>query len=83
MAAEAAIVLRRSCDIGMGRGMDLEAYETAADIGEYQVGICYSQQPGINTVAFRTKGTIRDFDRHPDALLLHTPDAPPDPGSDR
>ena len=28
--AEAAIVLRRSCDIGMGRGMDLEAIPVAA-----------------------------------------------------
>ena len=31
--AEAAIVLRRSCDIGMGRGMDLEAIPVALDLG--------------------------------------------------
>jgi Protein of unknown function (DUF2889) len=67
--AEAAIVLRRSCEIAMGRGMDLEAYETAADIGPYQAGVCYTQQPSISAVAFRTKGTIRDFALHPDALL--------------
>ena len=79
LAAEAAIVLRRSCEIGMGRGMDLEAYDKAADIGGYQTGICYSQQPSISSVAFRTKGTIRDFDRHPDALLAHTPDRPARP----
>jgi hypothetical protein len=69
LAAEAAIVLRRACEIGMGRGMDLEAYETAADLGPYPAGVCYTQQPSISKVAFRTKGTIRDFADHPDALL--------------
>jgi hypothetical protein len=71
--AEAAIVLRRGCEIAMGRGMDLEAYDTAADLGPYSAGVCYAQQPTISPVAVRTKGTIRDFARHAEALLADTP----------
>ena len=64
--AEAAIVLRRSCDIGMGRGMDLEAIPVALDLAGIMTGICYSMQPEVMPVAFRNKGSIRDFGRHPD-----------------
>lgn len=67
--AEAAIVLRRACDIGMGRGMDLEAIDTAAELGDIMTGVCYSMQASIMPVAFRARGTIRDFGEHPDALL--------------
>ncbi len=73
--AEAAIVLRRSCDIGMGRGMDLEAIPVALDLSELMTGICYSMQPEVMPVAFRNKGSIRDFGRHPDALLADAPGA--------
>lgn len=69
LGAEAAIVLRRACEIALGRGMDLEAYGSAAELGPYSAGICYAQQPSISPVAFRTTGTIRDFADHPDALL--------------
>jgi hypothetical protein len=72
--AEAAIVLRRSCDIGMGRGMDLEAIPVAIDLAEMMTGVCYSMQPEVMPVAFRNKGSIRDFGRHPDALLQDAPD---------
>jgi Protein of unknown function (DUF2889) len=71
--AEAAIVLRRSCDIGMGRGMDLEAIPVAIDLAEIMTGVCYSMQPEVMPVAFRNRGSIRDFGRHPDALLRGTP----------
>ena len=71
--AEAAIVLRRSCDIGMGRGMDLEAIPVALDLGDIMTGVCYSMQPDVMPVAFRNMGSIRDFGRHPDALLEHAP----------
>ena len=72
--AEAAIVLRRSCDIGMGRGMDLEAIPVAVDLAELMTGICYSMQPDVMPVAFRNKGSIRDFGEHPDALLADAAD---------
>jgi hypothetical protein len=67
--AEAAIVLRRACDIGMGRGMDLEAIDVASELDPIMSGICYSMQPAVSPVAFRNRGSIRDFGRHRDALL--------------
>lgn len=67
--AEAAIVLRRACEIGMGRGMDLEAYDKADELGPLMTGVCYTMQPSVMPVAFRNRGSIRDFARHPDALL--------------
>ena len=71
--AEAAIVLRRSCDIGMGRGMDLEGIPVALDLAEIMTGVCYSMQPEVMPVAFRNRGSIRDFGAHPDALLRDAP----------
>jgi hypothetical protein len=71
--AEAAIVLRRSCDIGMGRGMDLEAIPVALDLAEIMTGICYSMQPDVMPVAFRNRGSIRDFGERPDDLLRDAP----------
>ena len=73
LEAEAAIVLRRACDIGMGRGMDLEAIGTADELANIMIGVCYSMQPDIMPVAFRARGTIRDFGRHRDALLRGRP----------
>jgi Protein of unknown function (DUF2889) len=67
--AEAAIVLRRACEIGMGRGMDLEAYDSAAELGPMMGPVCYTMQPSVTPVAFRNRGSIRDFAAHPDALL--------------
>jgi hypothetical protein len=69
--AEAAIVLRRACEIGMGRGMDLEAYDSAAELDPLMGPVCYTMQPAVAPVAFRNRGAIRDFARHPDALLDH------------
>ena len=71
--AEAAIVLRRACDIGMGRGMDLEAIDAAVELAGIMSGVCYSMQPEIMPVAFRTRGTIRDFGANRDALLRDRP----------
>ncbi len=72
-AAEAAIVLRRSCDIGMGRGMDLEAISVAEELAGIMTGICYSMQPEIMPVAFRNRGSIRDFGAHPETMLAGAP----------
>jgi hypothetical protein len=67
--AEAAIVLRRACDIGMGRGMDLEAYGCADELAGIMTGVCYTMQPEVMAVARRNVGSIRDFADAPDALL--------------
>ncbi|MGZ8751508.1 MAG: DUF2889 domain-containing protein [Acidimicrobiia bacterium] len=68
-AAEAAIVLRRACEIGMGRGMNLEGYGSAAELAELMTGVCYTMQPEVMPGARREIGSIRDFADHPDALL--------------
>ncbi len=72
--AEAAVVLRRACDIGMGRGMNLEAIPVAQDLAGLMTGVCYSMQVERMPVAFRAMGTIRDFADNPDDLLRDRPD---------
>jgi hypothetical protein len=67
--AEAAIVLRRACDISFGRAMDLDVYDTAADLGEIMLGTCHSFQPGTIELGLRNRGQTRDFSETPDALL--------------
>ena len=71
--AEAAIVLRRACDIGMGRGMDLDAIERAADALGTQGAVCHTMQPGVVEVAVRNRGTVRDWDADPGRLLADGP----------
>jgi Protein of unknown function (DUF2889) len=71
--AEAAIVLRRACDIGMGRGMDLDAVPRALDLLDVQGAICHTMQPGVVEVSLRNRGTTRDFDADPDRLLADWP----------
>lgn len=69
--AETAIVLRRACDIGMGRGMDLDAVPVADQLPKMMAGICHTMQPSVVHVAIRNVGTIRDFTHEPDRLLSH------------
>ena len=71
--AEAAIVLRRACDIGMGRGMDLDAIPRALAALGAQGAVCHTMQPGFVEVALRNRGTIRDWDPDPDQLLAEGP----------
>ena len=66
--AERAITLRRACDIGMGRGMNLDAIPVASDLPRTMAGVCHTMQPGVVEVAFRHVGSIRDFARAPDLL---------------
>jgi Protein of unknown function (DUF2889) len=75
-AAEAAIVLRRACDIGMGRGMDLDAVDCADELEHQMAGVCFTMQPEQIHVAFRNKGTIKDFDEAPDTALANGPFLP-------
>jgi hypothetical protein len=67
--AERAITLRRACDIGMGRAMDLDAVPVATELPPMMSGVCHTMQPGIVEVAFRHVGSIRDFAAHPERLL--------------
>lgn len=66
--AERAITLRRACDIGMGRGMDLDSIPIASQLPVVMSGVCHSMQPGVVEVALRHVGSIRDFARDPDRL---------------
>ena len=61
--AERAITLRRACDIGMGRGMDLDAIPVASELPRTMAGVCHTMQPGVVEVALRHVGSIRDFAR--------------------
>ena len=71
--AEAAIVLKRACSIGMSRGMDLDSYPTLADMPGLSP-VCWSMQPERAPVAFRNHGLIRDYDAHPEAMLAEGPE---------
>lgn len=70
--AEAAIVLRRACSIGMSRGMDLDGYATLADMPGLNP-VCWSMQPERAPVALRNRGLIRDYDADPEAMLAEGP----------
>jgi hypothetical protein len=72
-AAEAAIVLRRACTIGSGRGMDLDVYDQAGDLAPIMSGVCFTMQPERIHVALRIKGSVRDFADEPQALLRSEP----------
>jgi hypothetical protein len=67
--AEAAIVLRRACEIGLGRGMDLDGVDRADELADLMTGVCYTMQPAVIGKSLRNKGTIRDFSSSPDELL--------------
>lgn len=66
--AERAIALRRACDIGMGRGMDLDSIPVADQLPPSMAGICHTMQPGTVNVALRHVGSIRDFSAAPELL---------------
>ena len=70
--AEAAIVLKRACSIGMSRGIDLDSYPTLADMPGLSP-VCWSMQPERAPVAFRNRGLIRDYDAQPEAMLAEGP----------
>lgn len=71
--AERAITLRRACDIGMGRGMDLDAIPVASQLPQMMAGVCHTMQPEFVAVALRHVGSIRDFAPDPDLLDAETP----------
>lgn len=66
---EAAVALRRACDISLGRQMDLDIFETAAELDANMAGICHAFQPANAPLAIRRKGSGRDFTDHGELLL--------------
>ena len=62
--AEAAVALRRACDISIGRRQDLDSFPTAADLTPEPVTICHAIRPGNASVAFRRKRSDRDYTDH-------------------
>lgn len=58
-AEEAAVVLRRACRISLGRLMDLDLFETAADVEQGLENTCYSFSTGVMGRAVRIKGSTR------------------------
>ncbi len=67
-AAEQAIVLRRACDIGMGRGMPLDDIPVASDLMGQMAGVCYTMQPEHAPHGRRNVGNIFDFAAEPGRL---------------
>ena len=66
---EAASILRRACDIALGRVIDLDIFETAEMLGDQVRGTCHSFQPETMPIAVRVKGQTRDFTNDEGALL--------------
>src|SRR5262245_10525840 len=58
-AEEAAVVLRRACRISLGRLMDLDRFETAADVGQGMENTCHTFSTDVMGRALRIKGSTR------------------------
>jgi len=70
-AAEAAMVLRRATEIGLGRGMDLDGLPTAEPLLELMEGVCFTMTRGVVEHAQRNYLSIRDYAADPDGLLAN------------
>lgn len=57
-ALEHAVVLRRACHIGRSRGIDLDAFATAADIHDPD-GSCFTYRADVAVTARRVRGTMK------------------------
>lgn len=68
-AAEAVLILRRTCLISLGRDFPLDQIPLASDLGERTAGTCYSFQPERSAQAQRIVGSTRDFSDREDELL--------------
>jgi hypothetical protein len=55
---ERAVVLRRACHIGRSRGVDLDAFATAADIHDADHS-CFTYRPDVASRALRVVGSTR------------------------
>jgi hypothetical protein len=57
--AEAAIALRRACRTSLGLLMDLDDFETAAEVGHGMADTCHTFSTSVMGVALRMKGSTR------------------------
>jgi hypothetical protein len=75
--AEAAIALRRIIDIAIGRGADLDALTSSAQIAVTMAGKCQAFLPVRIELGRRNRGSARHFRDHPELLLgdMHLRDA--------
>lgn len=69
---EAAFALQRAVWISPARLIDVESCTTVAESG-LRPGVCFTSQPGRVEVAFRHRGSLRDFGRDPQSLLAGWP----------
>jgi hypothetical protein len=76
--AEHLLILRRAVALAGARGMDIDRFATAADMGRGRA--CFVFRPGIAEHAVRRRGSVRDFSNGPGPLA-----APPawEQGHDR
>lgn len=67
--AEAAVALRRTCYIAMGRARNLDEAPDATVYFPLAKGSCHTFTPGLAERARRMKGTTLEFTNHPERLL--------------
>lgn len=72
--AEHLLILRRAVALAGARGMDIDRFATAAEMGMGRA--CFVFRPGIAEHARRRSGSVRDFSTGPGPLV-----APPTPGA--
>jgi hypothetical protein len=73
--AEAALVLRRACIIGIGRKYDFDQIPRAeAFAHELGAGACHTFGSSVLPNALRIVGSVRDFTDQPNAMLPKTHD---------
>ena len=65
---EAIVILRRAVMISGARTVSLDALDNAAGTGHVS-GACYVFQPGRAELAYRERGSTRDFTDRPDGLM--------------
>lgn len=76
--AEAALVLRRACIIGIGRKYDFDQIPRAeAFARELGAGACHTFGPDVLEDALRIVGSVRDFTNDPAAMLPESQDEEP------
>jgi len=68
-AAEAALALRRTCFISMGRARDLDAADDAGVYLAWAPGSCHTMTAGVADRALRMRGATLEFTHRRDLLL--------------
>lgn len=66
---EATFVLRRACNIALGRLLDLDAFTVAGEVHEAD-GSCHTYRVGVPEQAVRCVGTVRHTEIEPDGSFI-------------